>query len=260
LAIKPESNEAFYREVDDELRRDRAADTWNRYRWMIVGGLVLLLAAVGGFIWWQNHRQAQAGAQGEALVGAVEQMEKGAFKAAVPQLASVEASNIDGYRAAARFARADAMIEGGNAAGAIAIFQGLAADEGLAEPYRHAALIRQNALEFDRLQPAAVIQRLGPLVRRGAPWFGSAGELTAHAHLRQQRPDLAAQVFYALARDETVPSSIRSRAVQMAGALGVDAVPATPSNRAGAAAPVPAPAPAPPAANAQAPAAPATKE
>jgi hypothetical protein len=264
LAIKPESNEAFYREVDEELRRDRAADAWDRYRWMIVGGLVLLLAAIGGFIWWQNHRYAVAGAQGEALVGAVEQMEKGGFKAATSQLAPLEESNIEGYRAAGQFAHADAMVEGGNVAGAIAIFQRLAADESLAEPYRNAALIRQTALEFDRLQPDAVIQRLRPLLRRGAPWFGSAGELTAHAHLRQQRPDLAAQVFYALARDETVPQSIRSRAVQMSGALGVDAVPAAPANQEGPPAPgpatAPAPAAAPPPANAQAPAAPATKE
>jgi hypothetical protein len=34
----------------------------------------------------------------------------------------------------------------------------------------------------------------------------------------------AAPIFAALAKDEKLPSSIRSRAVQMAGALGVDAV------------------------------------
>jgi hypothetical protein len=261
LAIKPNSNEAFYREVDEELRRDRAAEAWNRYRWMIVGGLVLLLAAVGGFIWWQNYRYDRAGATGEALVSALDQMEKGSFKAAAPQLDPAEQSSIEGYRAAGEFARADLMIEGGNVAGAIAIFQRIAADEDLAEPYRKAALIRQTALEFDRLQPDAIIQRLRPMIRRGHPWFGSAGELTGHAHLRQQRPDLAAQVFYALANDETVPASIRSRAVQMAGALGVDAVPPTPANQMDAPpAPAPAAAPAPVPANAQAPAAPAMKE
>jgi hypothetical protein len=53
-----------------------------------------------------------------------------------------------------------------------------------------------------------------------------------------------------MARDETVPESIRSRAVQMAGALGVDAVQQAPSG--GAAHPAAAPAPQPPA--------PATKE
>jgi len=58
----------------------------------------------------------------------------------------------------------------------------------------------------------------------GNPWFGSAGELVAMAYLRQNKPDLAGPLFAALAKDKTVPDSIRQRARQMAGALGVDAV------------------------------------
>jgi len=259
LAIKPSSNEAFYREVDEELRKERAQQAWHRFRWAIVGGFVLLIAAIGGFIWWQNHRERQAEAAGEALIQSLDHLEKGLASQAGPLLAEVEQSKIDGYRAAGQFARADTMIQSGNVAGAIAIFQRLASDDGLAEPYRHAALIRQTALEFDRLQPDAIIQRLGPLARAGQPWFGSAGEMVAHAHLRAQRQGPAGQMFAAIARDETVPASIRSRAVQMAGALGVDAVPATPANQA-APAPAAAPAAAPAPANAQAPAAPATKE
>ena len=225
MAIKPSDNEAFYREVDEELRRDQALNTWNRYRWHILIGAALLVAAVGAFIWWQNHREARAAAQGDALVSALDSLEKGAAQPAAPHVAQLEQSSVEGYRAAGLFARAAILIESNNIPGAIAVFQRIAADEDLAQPWRDAALVRQTALEFDRMRPEAVIQRLRPLVRRGNPWFGTAGELTAHAHLRQQRPDLAARVFAALARDETVPESIRSRAVQMAGALGVDAAP-----------------------------------
>ncbi len=253
MAIKPNSNEAFYREVDEELRRDQAAHFWERYRWHILAAVLLLIAAIGGYIWWQNHREVVAAEQGEALVSALDSMEKGTPQAASEPVTQLEDSDIDGYRAAALFSRANILIEGGNVAGAVAVLQRIADDEGLAEPYRQAAIVRRTALEFDRLQPNAIIQRLRPMVSRGHPWFGTAGELTAHAHLRQQRPDLAAQVFAALARDETVPQSIRSRAVQMAGALGVDASPqaeaggGAPGAQASAAAPA-------------APAAPATKE
>jgi hypothetical protein len=43
-------------------------------------------------------------------------------------------------------------------------------------PYRNAALIRQDALEFDRLPPQEVITRLQSMSKPGEPWFGSAGE------------------------------------------------------------------------------------
>jgi hypothetical protein len=254
LAIKPADNESFYREVDEELRRDRFADAWRRFKWLIVSGTLLLVAAIGGYIWWQNRSEAKAAEQGETLVAALDGMEKGGAQAAAPQVAQLEQSGTPGYRAAGLFSRANLLVEAGNLPGAIAVFQRIAADEDLPDAYRNAALVRQTALEFDRLQPREIVQRLRPMVRRGHPWFGSAGELTAFAHLREQRPDLAGRVFAALAADETVPQSIRSRAVQMAGALGIDAV--QQSRETGAAQQAPAPAPPAPAA----PAAPATKE
>lgn len=222
MAIKPRDNEAFYREVDEELRRDQVGEIWDRYRWLIIGGIAFVLIAVAGFIWWQNHNQARAGSQAEALVDALDKMQKGQSQQAEPKIAELEQSGTASYRAAGLFSRANLMIESGNVAGAVQVLQRISGDEELAEPYRHAALVRQTALEFDRLQPAQIVQRLQPLAQRGQPWFGSAGELVAFAHVRQQRPDLAGPIFVAIAGDETVPESVRSRAVQMAGALGMD--------------------------------------
>jgi hypothetical protein len=48
--------------------------------------------------------------------------------------------------------------------------------------------------------------------------------MVALAYLKQQKPAEAARIFAAMAKDQSIPASIRSRAVQMAGSLGVDAV------------------------------------
>jgi hypothetical protein len=257
LAIKPKDNEAFYREVDEELRRDQALQTWERHRWLILGGFVLLIAAVGGFIWWQNYREARAGAQAEALTGVLDDMEKGAYRGTAARIAELEKGNNDAYRALGLMTRANALVQQGDNAGAARLFGQIAADQSVPEPWRHAALLRQTVVEFDRLQPQVIVQRLRPLAQRGNPWHGTAGELTAHALLRAQRPEQAASVFAAVARDQTVPESIRSRAVQMAGALGVDATQDAPASGGGRPAQGKAPAPA---AAPAAPAAPATKE
>ena len=104
----------------------------------------------------------------------------------------------------------------------------LAADEGLPESYRNLGLIRATTLEFDQLKPEEVIARLEPLTRPGNPWFGSAGELTAMALLKQGQNDRAGRLFAALAADRQVPETIRNRSVQIAGTLGVDASAALP--------------------------------
>ena len=225
LAIKPNDGETFLREVDEELRKERATQVVTRYGWWIVGGIVLLLAAVGGFFWWQSYRADRSQAQGEALLNTLDALENNNRNTATARIDELSQSSIAGYRVAAMFARANTQIAANNIPAAVATLGSIASNEDFPEPYRHAALVRQTALEFDRLPPQQVVQRLSSLARPGQPFFGSAGEMVGIAQLRMNRPDLAGPLFGRIGRDETVPASIRSRAIQMAGSLGVNALP-----------------------------------
>jgi hypothetical protein len=113
-------------------------------------------------------------------------------------------------------------IEANDTKGAVTQYRAIADDSGVPAAFRDLALIRQTALEYDALPPADVIARLKPLAVTGNPWFGSAGEMVAVAHLKMNQPALAGPIFAAIARDEAVPETIRSRAARMAGVLGVD--------------------------------------
>ena len=224
MAIKPVDNESFYREVDEELRREQLTSTWKRYGAWIVAGIVLFLAGLAAFLYWQQQRQAEAGEHGERLTALFEEIQQGKAKGVAGKLDALAGESGPGYRAAALLTKADVAVTEGNDAAAVAAFRQVAQDEEIAAPWRELALIRQTAVEYDKIPPATVIQRLQPLAVAGSPWLGSAGELVAVAHLRQQKPQQAAAIFAAMAKDEGLPESIRSRALQMAGALGVDAV------------------------------------
>ncbi|RZM01233.1 MAG: hypothetical protein EOP68_22240, partial [Sphingomonas sp.] len=109
-------------------------------------------------------------------------------------------------------------------------FAAVAADTSLAKPFRDLALVRQTSAEYDTLKPQVVVERLRPLAVPGGPWLGSAGEMVGVAYIRLNQRAQAGTLFGQIARDTTVPETIRQRAVQMAGALGVDATPnATPT-------------------------------
>jgi hypothetical protein len=154
LAIKPNKDEAFLREVDEELRKERMNAMFARYGWLVIAGVVLLLAAIGGWIWYQEHRKAVAGEQGEALISALQAAESGNTADAQATFDELAESNIEAYRAAGLFSRAGLQLEAGDEAAAIATLKAIAEDSRLAEPYRHAALIRQTRLRAGKDQKA----------------------------------------------------------------------------------------------------------
>ena len=70
-----------------------------------------------------------------------------------------------------------------------------------------------------------MIARLQPLAKPGEPWFGSAGEMTALAMIKQGRKQEAGQLLVAIAKDQGVPDALRGRAGQLAASLGAEVGP-----------------------------------
>jgi hypothetical protein len=224
LALTPQNNEAFLREVDEELRRDQLRDFWTKRGVALVAVLLLAMAAFGGWLYWQHRQTSAAAEQGERFTAALDDLGGGARDKARPVLAEIAKDGTPGYRAMAKIAQADLAIERGELPAAAALFGEVAADATLPQPIRDLALVRQTAAQYDTLQPQAVIQRLKPLAVKGNPWLGSAGEMVALSHLKLNQKREAGALFQAIAQDEGVPDTLRSRAVQMAGVLGVDAI------------------------------------
>ena len=223
MAQPPDINETFLREVDENLRRDRATDFAKRYGKWLIAGVVLLLAASGAFIWWKQQQLEKAEGQVEQLAGIYRDIGSGNAAKAPAQLDALDDSSSKGVRASVLFTRAALAIQQNDLKRATATYKAIAADDDMPKPYRDAALIRQTAIEFDQMKPEDVIARLEPLAKPGEPWFGSAGERTGLARVKQGKRQQAGQLFGALAKDKTVPETIRGRAVQIASTLGTDA-------------------------------------
>lgn len=209
------------REVDENLRQDQLRNFFKTYGNWIAFAVGLFLVASGGFIWWNQHSVQRAGEQVESLAQTYKDIGSGDLTRVPQQLDQAADSHSKAVRASAQFAKAAVALQQGNLKAAGATYKALADDSSLPAPYRDAALIRETALEFDNLQPQEVVSRLSSLAKPGEPWFGSAGEMTALAMLKQGNKQQAAQLLAAIARDQDVPEPIRTRTGQLAGTLGV---------------------------------------
>jgi hypothetical protein len=225
LAVRRAAEQdVLLREVDEAVRQDEAAEFAKRYGKSIVALVVLALAAFAAWLWWKDHREEQLEKGSEQFIQALDQLEAGRTKLAEVGLDKIAEDGTPAAAAGAKLIQAGQAVAKGDNARATTMLFALADDKDAPQAYRDLASIRGVAASFDTMKPDDVIARLKPLAKPGNPWFGSAGELVAMAYLKQGKNDLAGPLFAAIAKDEDAPKSMRSRARQMAGVLGYDAV------------------------------------
>ncbi|MFN6936541.1 MAG: tetratricopeptide repeat protein [Tsuneonella sp.] len=216
--------DVLLREVDDAVRQDQYADAAQRYGKPIAAAVVLLLAAFGGYLYWDGRQDAAREADSEKLVSALDQVERGNLPSGAAALEPLIAEGGDGAKAAAQLLKAGIAMEQAKPAEAAALFDKVSADESAPEAMRNIATIRSVAARYDTMKPADVVARLKPLATPGNAWFGPAGELVAMAYLDQGNQAEAGALFAAIARDKDTSESLKARSRQMAGLLGVDAI------------------------------------
>lgn len=217
-------DEVLMREIDEAVRQDDTAEFMKKYGVALGVGLVLVLVAFGGYLLWNNQKEGQLEEQSEVMVRALDQAQAGDFAASSETAEGLLDAGEAGPRTSARFLQAAAALEQEDTAKAVEMYAMIAADEDAPPVLRDLARIREVATNFDDRDPAEVIAELEDLAVPGNAFFGSAGELVAIAHLEAGDRAQAGALFGAIAKDEEVPETLRSRARQMAGLLGVDAI------------------------------------
>ncbi len=218
--------QVLMREVDEAVRKEEVVNAWRQYGKPLIAGVVLGLAAFGGYLFWQSRQQAALEQQSEALVQAMDELTAGNFDVADRELAAVgdDTDNSPGARASANMLRAAIALEQNRVDDAVVLYDRVANDDGVPQPMRDNSLIRAISANYDNMDKQQVVDRLHALATPGNPWFGSAAELVAHAYLDQNKPDLAGPLLVQVAKDEDVPDTIRARARQLAGRYGFDAI------------------------------------
>lgn len=227
MALSPTNNAALLQEVDEAVRKDQMKAFMSRYGWWVAGAALAMLLAFGGYLYWDHRQTVARGEQAEQFSAAIDQLAAGQNADAAKALKAMSGAASPAYRSVAIIEQANLAASEGKLKEAAALLGQVAADSKVDASLRDMARIRQTAIEFDTLKPEAVIARMAPLVTATDPrssWFASAAELTAIAHYQLGQMDKAGALFGQIAKLEGVAPSLKSRAVQMAGMLGVDAV------------------------------------
>lgn len=220
------------REIEEELRRERLFKLWDTYGTYILAAVVLVIAGVGGWKYYE-YRQARANevASTRYLVALRDFAAKKPY-AAQKALEDLLAKAPAGYAALARLRLAAYDGTEGDRAYALAAYEEIAKDGSVDPILQDLARLRSAMLKFDSASFTELKNQLSPLATDRSPWRYSARELLGLGAARAGRSGEARNHFQRLLADRTTPPGISERAKVMMAVLaeaegGNAALPAT---------------------------------
>jgi hypothetical protein len=200
----------IFREVDEEVRRERLEQLWKRYGNYMITAAFVVLACIGGwrgYVYWEERKAAEAGAAYEAAGALADEGKRAEAEAAFAKLAS---EGTAGYRRLARFREAG-QLGVSDPKAAVAAYDALAADASLGRAMQDLAAVRAALLLVDTAPYPELRTRLEPLTAADRPFRHSARELLAFGAWRAGDSAAARQWIDAVVSDPTTPPTIRVR-------------------------------------------------
>lgn len=214
------SDDLIFREVDEEVRRDRYEALFRRYGVYLGAAAVLIVAGTVGFVVWQNWQQSEQLQQGGRFEVALGLLEADRPADAAQSFEALAAEGGDGYRALAGMQAAAARAAAGERAAALAAYDRLRADSSLPADQRDLAAIKAALIAIELEGGKAALDRISPVADGEGAFRNAAREIRAAALLKNGDRDAAIAELKALAQDASTGDGQRARVQQFLRALG----------------------------------------
>ncbi|MGP8232963.1 MAG: tetratricopeptide repeat protein [Methylovirgula sp.] len=215
----------FFREVDEDVRRDQLIDIWKQYQnWIIAAALLIVVGTAAWRIYdyFQLKSAETAGARYQAALD-LAKADKNAEAATA--FSAVAQNSPNGYATLARLAAADAQ-SAKDPKEAAAAYEQIAADPAVDTAYQDVARLRGAYLNVDIEAPKQFAQHYAAYAGPDSPYRNAFRELIALADTRDGDFTGAAQWFEQAAADPASPSALRARADAFLTIVQAGAVPA----------------------------------
>ena len=203
-------HDEFFREVNEDYRRDKVAEIGKRYSGLIIALAGILVASVGGWRYWQHAQLVRAEAASEKFSEANKLAAAGKTEEADKAFSNLETEGPAGYALLARF-RSAADLSKKDRAAAVAEYDKLAADTAIGEGFRDLARLRAALLRLDDADSGPALASLQGLASATSPFRHTAREMLGLAALKRGDYEGAGRWFTQLSDDNDTPQALRQR-------------------------------------------------
>lgn len=204
----------IFREVEEDVRRERFELLWKKYGDYVIAGAALIVIAAAGLQLWRVYEQRQAVKASETYVAALQMLLQGQSSLAGTEFDKLVASAPGGYAKLSQLQKANALLASGNVPEAVDIYKQVAAkDDPVLGPV---ARIRAAWALVETSPRGDIATLVQPLSDSTSPWHPLAREILAYADYRAGDTAKALAEYRAVAKDPAAPSALRERCDAMA--------------------------------------------
>ena len=211
----------IFREVDEDLRRDRLGRVWSRFAPYIIGVAVLIVVGTAGYRGWETWQQSRSEKAGDAFLAALASLDAGKRGEAREALAGMTDAT-GGYPVLARMRVAAERAADGDNDGALQAFDAIAADSANDQIYRDLANVRAAYLALDVEERSAVETRVSGLSDAANALRHSAREIMGLAAWKADDMKAAGTWFAEILADTETPVDVVNRARMMQSLLAAN--------------------------------------
>jgi hypothetical protein len=215
----------FFREVDEDVRRDRIIGIWTKYRYVFIGLAVLVVAGTGAWRAYEQYRDQAAEAAGTKFDAAAQLAREGKSTEAAAAYEAMSQTVPKGFAGLARL-RAAGELAASDPQAAIKAYEALADDASLDPAFKDLAKLRAAMLRLDSDDPMEFEKRYAPLASDNSPYHHQYRELLGLAALKRNAYDSAGRWFDGIVSDTRAPPGVRMRAGALMGLVQSLLVPA----------------------------------
>jgi hypothetical protein len=208
----------IFREVDEDVQRDKVENFWKRYQTPIFVIAALIVAATAAWSYYTSERTKAAEAANTRFLAAVELADSGKSAEAVAAFDEIVKSGAKGYATLARLRGAEELSKSDKDK-ALAALDAIIDDKTVDNLTREVAQMRAALIALESGDRDKMMMKFGPLITSTGPFRFSAQEWTGLDALQDQDYDEAERVFGLLLNDRDAPAGMRQRAQAYQGLL-----------------------------------------
>lgn len=217
--VDTDEQEAFIREVSEEVKNDNLKQMWEKYGIYIILLVVLALLAAVSYEGFKNWQRTRSETWSDTYAYALNLENQGKYDESLEVLEKMEQTGGNIYSNVAKLQTANILFEQGKTDEAVDILEEIVADKSINKKLRDVSTIKLASYKLDSGSYEEIEALLKPLIEENGSWANIAKEMMAMAAIREGNIDAARTLYRELLNTPNLPEALKMRVQDMLSVL-----------------------------------------